>query len=130
MTWVNRFMLCTLLFGFCSILPQSGSAPTPDGSWSADALPSAPQPQLAKNLNRFVLRPEDQMGVVASFAGPAGDQTVSSDPQSSPAAPTPGSSMRLTRTEAEQFAIKNNPRISVGRLLALAQRQIYRETRA
>jgi len=38
--------------------------------------------------------------------------------------------MRLTRTQAEQLAIKNNPRISVGRLLALAQHQIYRETRS
>jgi outer membrane protein len=38
--------------------------------------------------------------------------------------------MRLTRTQAEQLAIKNNPRISVGRLLALAQHQVYREARA
>ena len=38
--------------------------------------------------------------------------------------------MRLTRTQAEQLALKNNPRISVGRLLALAQHQVYRETRS
>ena len=38
--------------------------------------------------------------------------------------------IRLTRTQAEQLALKNNPRISVGRLLGLAQHQIYRETRA
>jgi outer membrane protein len=38
--------------------------------------------------------------------------------------------MRLTRSEAEQIAIKNNPRISVGRLLALAQHQMSRESRA
>ncbi len=38
--------------------------------------------------------------------------------------------MRLTRVQAEQLALKNNPRVSVGRLLALAQHQIYRETRA
>jgi outer membrane protein len=43
---------------------------------------------------------------------------------------TPRSSIRLTRKDAEQLAIKNNPRISVGRLLALAQHQIYRETRS
>src|ERR1700687_3194286 len=127
-TWVNRFMICTLLLGFCAILPQSSSAQMPDASRSADALPSAPQPKLAQNLRRFVTRPEDQMGLLADFAGPAWDQAVSSDPHSSPAAPTPGSTMRLTRTEAELFAIKSNPRISVGRLLALAQHQIYRET--
>jgi outer membrane protein len=42
----------------------------------------------------------------------------------------PGGPIRLARTQAEQLALKNNPRISVGRLLALAQHQIYRETRA
>ena len=38
--------------------------------------------------------------------------------------------MRLTRSQAEQLAIKNNPRISIGRLLALAQHQIYRQVRS
>jgi outer membrane protein len=38
--------------------------------------------------------------------------------------------MPLNRVQAEQLAIKNNPRISVGKLLALAQHQVYRETRA
>ncbi len=38
--------------------------------------------------------------------------------------------MSLTRMQAEQLALKNNPRISVGKLLALAQHQVYRETRA
>jgi len=38
--------------------------------------------------------------------------------------------MRLNRTQAEQVALKNNPRISVGRLLALAEHQVYRETRS
>ncbi len=37
---------------------------------------------------------------------------------------------KLTRSQAEQMAIKNNPRISVARLLALAQHQAVRETRA
>ena len=37
---------------------------------------------------------------------------------------------QLTRADAEQMAIKNNPRVSVARLLALAQHQVVRETRA
>ena len=130
MTWVDRFILYTLLLGLWAILPQSGSAQTLDESESANALPAAPQPQWAQNLSRFLIRPEDRMAVGASFPARPGHQAVASDPQSSPAAPIPGSTMRLTRTEAEQFAIKNNPRISVGRLRALAQHQIYRETRA
>lgn len=44
--------------------------------------------------------------------------------------PAPNGIMRLTRTQAEQLARKNNPRISVGHLLALAQHQVYREARA
>lgn len=51
-----------------------------------------------------------------------------------PAAPANGQSagqpQTLTRKTAEQMAIKNNPRISVGRLLALAQHQVVRETRS
>jgi outer membrane protein len=44
--------------------------------------------------------------------------------------PSSGAAQRLTRSAAEQMAVKNNPRVSVARLLALAQHQVYRETRA
>lgn len=37
---------------------------------------------------------------------------------------------RLTRAQAEQMAVKNNPRISVGKLLAMAQHQVVREARS
>jgi outer membrane protein len=37
---------------------------------------------------------------------------------------------RLTQADAEKLAIKNNPRVSVAHLLALAQHQVVRETRA
>jgi outer membrane protein len=36
----------------------------------------------------------------------------------------------LTQADAEKLAIKNNPRVSVAHLLALAQHQVVRETRA
>ena len=42
----------------------------------------------------------------------------------------PMEKQRLTRQQAEELAIKNNPRVSIARLLALAQHQVYRETRA
>src|SRR5580658_10969457 len=52
-------------------------------------------------------------------------------PASSPPATTPSTANdQLTRAQAEQLAIKNNPRVSIGRLLALAQQQVVRETRA
>lgn len=37
---------------------------------------------------------------------------------------------RLTQYDAEKLAIKNSPRVSVARLLALAQHQVVRETRS
>src|SRR5579863_5811387 len=47
-----------------------------------------------------------------------------------PAAPAPAPAPRLTLAEAEQMALKNNPRVSVARLLAAAQAQVVRETRS
>ena len=75
---------------------------------TARNLPTAPLPQIATNQSPT-------------------EKAV--DPQA-PSSQTPSSVMRLTRAQAEQLAIKNNPRISVGRLLALAQHQVYRETRS
>jgi outer membrane protein len=37
---------------------------------------------------------------------------------------------RLTRSDAEKLAVRNNPRVSVARLLALAQHQVVREARS
>ena len=41
-----------------------------------------------------------------------------------------GAPVSLTRQQAEQIAIKNNPRISASKLVALAQHQVYRQTRS
>jgi len=51
-------------------------------------------------------------------------------PQGPPASSRSNNRPQLTRQQAEQMAIKNNPRISVSRLLALAQHQVMREARA
>jgi outer membrane protein len=81
-------------------------APLPLAAQSAVAtvnLPSAPAPGL--NLSPQAAAPQ-------SASGPA------AQPQ------------RLTRTEAEQLAIRNNPRITASKLLALAQHQVVREARS
>jgi outer membrane protein len=49
---------------------------------------------------------------------------------SAPMGPGPTATVTLTLQQAEQLALKNNPRISVSQLLALAQHQVYREARA
>ena len=131
MTRVNAVILCMLLLSLWAVLPQPGLAQAFDKSESAENLPSAPQPQFTQNPARIVGPAEAQVTLVASFPRGAGSQTASSpNPQTPQTGEAPGGPMRLTRAQAEQLAIKNNPRISVGRLLALAQHQVYRETRA
>jgi outer membrane protein len=51
-------------------------------------------------------------------------------PNPAPSSGSPEGKHRLTRRQAEQMAIKNNPQVTVARLLALAQHQVYRESRA
>ena len=57
---------------------------------------------------------------------------ASPPPANSPAPNSPAlaTGQPLTRQEAEQLALKNNPRISVAALSALAQKQVVRETRS
>jgi outer membrane protein len=50
-------------------------------------------------------------------------------PQATPSAPSP-SGPTLTRMQVEQTALKNNPRVRVSQLLALAQHQVVRQARA
>jgi outer membrane protein len=45
-------------------------------------------------------------------------------------APSPSGVTRLTRTQAEQIALKNNPKISTAQLIALAQHQVVRDARS
>ncbi len=66
-----------------------------------------------------------------SVASPA--QTQSPAPLPTPAStqlPTTGSQMRLTVQDAEALALKNNPQISVYRLLTLASNQVTRQERS
>ena len=70
------------------------------------ALPSTPAPVL--NLSAQALSPQ---------SGPS-------------AAASPGLPQTLTRKQAEQTALENNPRVSVSQLLALAQHQVVREARS
>jgi outer membrane protein len=66
-----------------------------------DALPSAPAPSANALLQATATAPAD-----------------------------PQSQATLTRVQAEQLALKNNPRVRVSQLLALAQHQVVREARA
>jgi len=60
----------------------------------------------------------------------AGAQTGMGNAPTSSQPPAGVNGPRLTIEEAEQLALRNNPNISVARLLALAQGQVTREARA
>jgi outer membrane protein len=131
MTRANTFILCMLQLCLWAVLSATGLAQATDKSASTEKLPSAPQPQFAQIPRPMVGPPQAQATPVAGFPDRTGSQTSSSVDAATPqTSQSPLGPMRLTRTQAEQMAIKNNPRISVGRLLALAQHQVYRETRA
>ena len=80
-------------------------------------LPEAPAAQL------FAMATDEQDSGMASGNQPA------SQSQSNPGESGPPPS-KLTRAQAEQMAIKNNPRVTVSHLLAMAQHQVVRESRS
>jgi outer membrane protein len=80
------------------------------------ALPSAPMPQTA---------PSPQTMPNQSTANPTSNAPPFPAPQ-----PSSAGGMSLTLKQAEAFAIKNNPQISVARLIALASQQVTREVRS
>lgn len=94
----------------CALLAQAGA--------NSDAnLPDAPVLQL-----------------VAQAAEPAVGYAGSGNQGTLAVSGSGGQSLsgkqQLTREQAEEMAIKGNPRVTVARLLASAQHQIYRETRS
>ncbi|WP_348261035.1 TolC family protein [Telmatobacter sp. DSM 110680] len=84
-----------------------------------EELPNAPASQLLA-----------QTGVQLSGANSVSATTTPRQNQTPSSSSSPANRTKLTRSQAEQMAIKNNPQVSVARLLALAQHQVYRETRS
>lgn len=124
----SKVLLCALVVALWMIAPQLEWAQISEIMPPATTLPSAPQPQSATSPARIPTAAEKQ---VVLLPYDAGAQAASyPDQKTGPAVQPPSGTMSLTRTQAEQLALKNNPRISVGRLLALAQHQVYRETRS
>jgi outer membrane protein len=127
----RALILCILRLSWSAVLSQPGLAQIAYQSGIAEDLPSAPQPQATGSLIN-TQRPNDAR-VALKVAFPVADAQQMPSPAGekagTPAQP-PSDAMRLTRAEAEQIAIKNNPQVSVGHLLALAQHQVYRQARS
>ncbi len=125
MNRAQSFILGTLLLLAGAVVPQFAVA---QATAESQNLPSAPVPQPSQNA---AVTPEAGAGLSAAFPAMIGQQAASpTSPQAEQTEQQINGVMRLTRTQAEQLAIKNNPQISVGRLLALAQHQVYREARS
>jgi outer membrane protein len=89
------------LAGFATFMVLLAAAARGQSPATVAALPSAPAP----NINLSAQAP-------ASDPGNSGPQTT------------------LTRKQAEQAALRNNPRVTISQLLALAQHQVVREARS
>ena len=81
-------------------------------------LPSAPQAKL--------LVAQTAPGAGAGQAAPV----PPAPPLSTPANPPAPNLLTLTRAQAEAIALRDNPRITVSHLLALAQQQVVRQSRS
>jgi outer membrane protein len=100
-----------------ALLASCASATSMTQVTAKPPLPDAPAIRLISQADTQQSAPAMPNGSGQSAAAPANTQSAKQHP-------------RLTRSDAETMAIKNNPRVSMGRLLALAQHQIVRETRA
>jgi outer membrane protein len=104
------------LAAYAAFLAVVSTAPSARAQAKPPELPDAPAAQLIAAMAPTA----QQMQPPAANAQPgAGNQNATT--QAGPS---------LTVEQAEQMAIKNNPNISVGRLLALAQAQVTREARS
>ena len=119
----KTLVLVLLLCGIATAMEAPSTTPasqnpvnTPDAT-----LPQNPTPN---NPGTGMTYPA-QAGA-ASPQAPA--QTAT--PQSPPQIPATGTVMRLTVQDAEALALRNNPQISVYRLLALASQQVTREAKS
>lgn len=85
--------------------------------------------RLAFLLSVLAAHAQSTTVVAALPSAPKPSVDLSSQAAAGPPA-SPASQTTLTRPQAEQLALKNNPRVSVSQLLALAQHQVVREARA
>jgi outer membrane protein len=106
----HNYTLSTLLSVLALLCPPRGFSQASVIGQTAQSLPPAPTPQSSSDQT---------------------SRTLSSGGQPPPAPRTnPGIPISLTLEQAEAIAIKNNPQVSVARLIALASQQVTREVRS
>lgn len=89
------------------------------------------QSQKRNSQNTLPDAPQTQLIATTSTPGELAQMQASTSQSGSASAQSTANSMpTLTRVQAEQLAIKNNPNVSVGHLVAAAQHQVVREARS
>ena len=125
---MTRVVPCLLFLCLTALLSPPCEAQDGKQPPQKPPLPSAPEPHAISDAGAQLSFAANSSMLAMDVSAP---QTGSSmTPQQGATPQAPAGPMRLTRKDAEQLAIRNNPRISVGRLLALAQHQVYRESRS
>ncbi len=113
---MKRYEALRTCVGFIFVLAtvSAGSVESQTARTGSE-LPDAPKVALVLLAQQTSMPMAPPVGAIPS---PAPDDSAS------------GEQPRLTLSDAEKIAIKNNPRVSVARLLAMAQHQVMRETRS
>jgi len=96
------------------VLPWAASAQTSANGSTSQNLPAAPQPNPA----------------AGETTPPPAAQMALPGPQTPTTQASPNSGQTLTLQQAQTLATRNNPQISVARLIALASHQATREVRS
>ncbi len=110
-----------LIFAMCA------AAGLPGKTLLAQKLADAPSTvMLATNIQQENANVAPKAAAMPENAVPS-EKTLKQETDAGPAASIPE---QLTLREAEQIAVRNNPRVRVGQLLARAEHQVYRETRS
>ncbi|MGA3317723.1 MAG: TolC family protein [Candidatus Korobacteraceae bacterium] len=112
------WLVVSLMLGSCSLAAQTSSPASPA---------TAPAQQTAPTQRTPPAQPA--VPAVPASAPPPQMQTIPGT-QTPAQLPTTGALQRLTVQDAEALALKNNPQISVYRLLALASKQVTREEKS
>jgi len=107
----HKYIAVGLLWFSLSLAGSAQRSMSVPNTMSAQSLPSAPTPKTEVDHDD-------------ANKPPSNGQTTETSP-SAPGMPKP-----LTLKQAEEIAIKNNPQISVARLIALASQQVTREARS
>jgi outer membrane protein len=104
-------------------------------SWLLSLLLTAPLYALAQSggadLPAAPLPSSTSLALATAGASPGSSQSEAVPPnQQQPLINPATATLSITRTDAEQIALKSNPRITASHLLALAAGQVTRETRS